>query len=347
MADADPVIGGSFMPYPIDVKDPALLNYRHVTGRGDDANTFSSKVHGDPATPLLRAYAGDPTKVHFLVAPGSEQMHVLGLGGQYWAFDPEIRLSQSIASQGVGPWETFDAELTGGAGGLARTRGDFFYGDVRRPFTQAGMWGLMRVMSDASCPIKPLDGLDCNGQDSIIFDPPAELPRPGDPAPGSGSSSAGASNAGGSAGASRAGSPSAPSPSTDQIKPAKASSVSGGARNLRIPKRLELRTFGLKGMRITADVPTGTTVLDLRLMRRKGRRLKPVLAGSVEVTKTGRNGHLVLRWKPGREAVSKLLAGSHVLRVRVGPDRTRLSGTDTAPVRLVGPRLRAAATRRR
>jgi hypothetical protein len=199
-------------------------------------------------------------------------------------------------------------------------------------------------MSDASCPIKPLDGLDCNGQDSIIFDPPAELPRPGDPAPGS---SAGASNAGGSGGASSAGSPSAPSPSTVQIKPAKASSVSGGARNLRIPKRLRLRTFGLRGMRVTADVPTGTKVLDLRLMRRNGGRLKPVLAGSVEVTKTGRNGHLVLRWKPGREAVSKLLAGSHVLRVRVGPDRTRLSGTDTAPVRLVGPRLRAAAARRR
>jgi FtsP/CotA-like multicopper oxidase with cupredoxin domain len=336
LADADPVIGGSFMPYPINVKDPALLNYRAVTGRGDDANTFSSKVHGDPATPLLRAYAGDPTKVHFLVAPGSEQMHVFGLGGQYWAFDPEISASQAIASQGVGPWETFDAEVAGGAGGLARTRGDFFYGDVRRPFTQAGMWGLMRVMSDTSCPIKPLDGLDCKGQDSIIFDPPAELPRPGDPVPGA----AGSSSATGSAG-----NPSSAGPST--VQPAKASSASRGARTLRIPKRLKLRTFGARGMRITADVPTGTKLLDLRLMRRTGGRVKQVLVGSVKVTKIGRNGQVALTWKPGRKAVSKLLAGSHVLRVRVGPDRKRLSGTVSAPVRLVGPRLTARAARRR
>ncbi len=179
MADGDPVIGGSFMPYPVEVKDPALVNYRAAAGRGDDANTFSSTAHGDPATPLLRAYAGDPTKVHFLVAPGSEQMHVFGLGGQYWPFDPEIPRSQSITAQGIGGWETMDAELVGGAGGLARTRGDFFYGDVRRPFTQAGMWGLMRVMSDPACPIRPLDGLTCNGQDSIIFNPPGGSPAPG------------------------------------------------------------------------------------------------------------------------------------------------------------------------
>jgi hypothetical protein len=331
LADADPVIGGSFMPYPVSVKDPALLNYRAASGRGDDANTFSSKVLGDPATPLLRAYAGDPTKVHFLVAPGSEQMHVFGLGGQYWPFDPEIPLSQSIASQGVGPWETFDAELVGGAGGLARTRGDFFYGDVRRPFTQAGMWGLMRVMSDASCPIKPLDGLTCNGQDSIIFDPPADLPRPGDPAPGSGSSSSGSASS---------------SSSASQETPAKASGAPSAVRNLKVASRLKLRAFGLRGMQIALDVPSDAKVLDLQLMRRTGGRLKRVLAGSVTVTKTGRDGHVVLMWKPGRKAVSKLLAGSHVLRVRVGPDRRRLSGTLSAPVRLLGPRLRAAAARR-
>jgi hypothetical protein len=59
------------------------------------------------------------------------------------------------------------------------------------------------------------------------------------------------------------------------------------------------------------------------------------------------DGHVVLPWKPGRKAVSKLLAGGHVLRVRVGADRKRLSGPLSAPVRLLGPRLRAAAVRRR
>jgi hypothetical protein len=339
MADEDPVIGGSFMPYPTSVKDPALLNYRAVTGRGDDANTFSSKAHGDPSTPILKAYAGDPTKVHFLVSPGSEQMHVFGAGGQYWPFDPEIPNSQTIASEGVGPYEIFDAELVGGAGGLARTRGDFFYGDVRRPFTQAGMWGLMRVMSDPSCPIKPLDGLTCNGQDSIIFDPPPvqELPRPGEPGggfpdnPSPGAVAAASANAGASTGPN-----------------AKASGSSlKTARRLRIAKRLKLRTFGVKGMRITIDVPSNTKVLDLQLTRRVHGRVRTVLAGALKVKRVPSSGRLVVRWRPGRTAVSKLFAGTDVLRVRVGRDRRHLGGALSASVRLLAPRIKAARAPRR
>ncbi len=335
MADDDPIIGGSFMPYPIDVKDPALLNYRAAAGRGDDANTFSSAAHGDPATPLLKAYAGDPTKVHFLVAPGSEQMHTFGLGGQYWPFDPEIPLSQQIMGQGVGPWETFDAELVGGAGGLARSRGDFFYGDVRRPFTQAGMWGLMRVMSDPACPIKPLDGLTCRGQDSIIFNPPANLPRPGEPAGGF-PDGAVTSNSGASA-------------SSTSGSPAGASSVATrrGVKNLRVPSRLKLRTFGTKGMRISFDAPSGTKVLNLRLMTSTRGKLRQVLGGTITIKKLGRNGHVALTWTPGRKAVSRLLAGNRVLQVRVGANRKSLSAPSSAKTRLIGPRLRVPVSRRR
>ncbi|HVE26290.1 MAG TPA: hypothetical protein VNC22_12840, partial [Sporichthya sp.] len=334
MADQDPIIGGSFMPYPVDVKDPALLNYQAASGRGDDANTFSSKVHGDPSTPLLQAYAGDPTKVHFLVAPGSEQMHVFGMGGQYWPFDPEIPISQTIASEGVGPYETFDAELVGGAGGLARSRGDFFYGDVRRPFTQAGMWGLMRVMSDPSCPIRPLDGLTCNGQDSIIFDPPAEpVIRPGQDANGNfppvpGVNGPGAANATGSSLATASG---------NSLK---------AARRLRIAARLRLQTFGTKGMKITIDVPANTKVLGLRLTRRSAGRVRTVLARALKVKQVPRTGRLVVQWKPGRKAVAKLFAGNDILKVRVGRDARHLGGTLTAPVKLLGPRIRAQVARK-
>jgi len=339
MADKDPIIGGSFMPYPVDVKDPALVNYKAAAGRGDDANTFSSSAHGDPVTPLLRAYAGDPTKVHFLVAPGSEQLHTFGLGGQYWAFDPEIPTSQEIASEGVGPYETFDAELVGGAGGLARSRGDFFYGDVRRPFTQAGMWGLMRVMSDPSCPIKPLDGLTCNGQDSIIFDPPADPLRPGEPPTGFPDNPSPGTAGAGSAGAASVGGSSAK---------ANASSVSlKAARGLRIARKIHLTTFGLKGMRITIDVPSNTRYLDLRVTRRKNGRVRLLMAGSAKVGSVPGNGHLALTWKPGRKAVSRLFAGNDILRVRVGRDRRHLGNTLSAGVRMLGPRISAKASRRR
>jgi hypothetical protein len=346
MADQDPIIGGSFMPYPTDVKDPALINYKAATGRGDDANTFSSRVHGDPSTPVLRAYAGDPTKVHFLVAPGSEQMHVFNLGGQFWPFDPEIPDSQAVRNQGVGPYETYDAEISGGAGGLARTVGDFFYGDMRRPFTMAGMWGLMRVMSDPGCPIRPLDGLSCKAQESIITDPlpDQQLPRPGEPAggfpdnPSPGALAATAGGGGGGGGGAAAG-PGATASG--------ASTTTAAARRLRIARRLKLRTFAVRGMTITVDVPGSTKLLDARLVRRVHGRLRTLLAGSLKVRSVPRSGRLVVRWKPGRRAVSRLLAGSDTLRLRVGRDRRHLGAVLSAPVRLVGPRVHATAGRRR
>jgi hypothetical protein len=338
LADQDPIIGGSFMPYPVNVDAGSLINYKAAAGRGDDANTFSSAAHGDPVTPLLEAYAGDPTTVHFLGAPGNEQMHVFGLGGQYWAFDPEIPVSQSIESQGVAPWESFDAELVGGAGGLARSRGDFFYGDVRRPFTQAGMWGLMRVMGGAptDCPIRPLDGLTCAGQDSIIFNPPADLPRPGEPAGGFPS---GGVDAGAVATAS--------STSGSSSSNAKASgNLLKAARRLRIAKSIKLRTFGLQGMKITIDVPSNTKVLAVNLTRRSHGRTKTVLRGTLNVKKIPNSGTLVLKWKPGRKSVSKLLAGTDVLKVRVGRDRKHLGSTLSASIKLTGPRISAKAAKK-
>jgi hypothetical protein len=103
--------------------------------------------------------------VHALVAPGSEQMHVFTLGGFSWELDPMLINDSPVQSRGIGAWETIDAGIIGGAGGPAHATGDFVYGDLRRPFTQAGMWGLLRVLPTrgSGCPIKPLDGLTCTG----------------------------------------------------------------------------------------------------------------------------------------------------------------------------------------
>ena len=101
-------------------------------------------------------------EVHALVTPGSEQMHVFSLGGESFPLDPFLPGSNQVQARGIGPWETLQANIRGGAGGGA-TVGDMFYGDLRRPFTDAGMWGIQRVLSDASCPIRPLDGRGCTG----------------------------------------------------------------------------------------------------------------------------------------------------------------------------------------
>ena len=148
LADDDPQIGASFMPYPVDVEKPdsVLVNYRRAPRDDSRGNAFSSLSFGDPVTPILQSYAGDPTLIHTVVAPGSEQMHAFNLGGLSFAMDPRILNSDSFETRGVGPWEMLTSSIIGGAGGLTQQPGDYFYGDMRRVFTKAGMWGLQRVL---------------------------------------------------------------------------------------------------------------------------------------------------------------------------------------------------------
>jgi hypothetical protein len=179
LADDDPQIGASFMPYPEDVKGPALVNYASAP-RPDAPNAFSSAVHGDPATPILRAYAGDQVKVHALVTPGSEQVHTFNLGGLSWGLDAGIAKGNELPTRHIGPWAKVDAVITGGAGGRARAPGDYFYGDLRRPFTEAGMWGLQRVLPRGACPATPAEGLACLGQPDLEAPTVTIDAKPGD-----------------------------------------------------------------------------------------------------------------------------------------------------------------------
>ena len=70
-----------------------------------------------------------------------------------------------VSAQGVAPYEGIDVHVIGGAGGRAGQTGDFFYGDNRRPFAEAGMWGIIRVLPTPSCaaltPIRRLDLAPC------------------------------------------------------------------------------------------------------------------------------------------------------------------------------------------
>ena len=131
LADHDPRIGQSTMPYPSAVSGPALVNYRNAGIRPDSATMFSSSANGgDPATPILQAYAGDPVKVHVLGAPASDQVHVFNLGGMSWPGDMYIPNSSQWQSRGVGPWEKLDITVSGGAGGAAHAAGRLL---LRRP----------------------------------------------------------------------------------------------------------------------------------------------------------------------------------------------------------------------
>jgi hypothetical protein len=146
MADNDLQIGQDFMPYPTNaIAGASNINYA-TAPTGDSTATFHTGST-DPATPVLKAYVGDREIVHEIVAPGSEQGHVFSLGGLVAPRDRFIPWSEHSSNQALGPGESFDAEVVGGAGGgKIWSAGDYFYGDLRRPFTQIGLWGLQRVL---------------------------------------------------------------------------------------------------------------------------------------------------------------------------------------------------------
>jgi hypothetical protein len=300
LSENETQIGANFMPYPTAVKDPVSINYLTPGKRNDDATMFSSKAHGDPAKGLiLRAYGGDPVKVHAIGAPGSEQVHDFNLGGQSFAIDPNMAHSEEYSTRAVGPWESLDIDIAGGAGGRARSVGDYYYGDVRRPFTEAGMWGLMRVMSDASCPIKPLPGLSCIAQPSLIGDlSNLVVPGAGKPAPGKGNGTSGNS------GKRRA----APS-----------------VLNLSIRRRMSLKQVRRNGIKLKATVPSTTRRVRVRMYRLvttgKGKKQKTrkVRTGEYvqKFTKISKGGRITVTWKS--KTTRRLKAGNYLVQVDAGP----------------------------
>jgi hypothetical protein len=116
-------------------------------------------------------------------------------------------------------------------------------------------------------------------------------------------------------------------------------------RGLRVRGRVALRELATRGMRMELLVPTDSRIVDLRLSRVKGSRITVALNGRV---KTRMGGPIMLRWKPGRNAVAKLRAGTYVLRVKVGPSAKHLSRqSDEGTVRLTGRAPAATSARRR
>lgn len=161
--DADAKIGQSGDPlYPDGVKNFAGLNYRsaplasRLAANPDGSRVFSSDVHGDPSTTLMRAYVGDPVRFRVAV-PAAEQFHVFAVEGHRWPWEPALAGSALLDSRSIGPGESLDAVLDGGAGGPLGVAGDYLYLDHRFPFTRAGLWGILRVHGSAQPDLPPLE----------------------------------------------------------------------------------------------------------------------------------------------------------------------------------------------
>jgi hypothetical protein len=169
LQDDDAGIGTHRMPYTEQVDGTVGINYRaapladRLLRVPDPARVFRSDVHGDPPTPLIDAYAGDPVRLHVLAAT-SEQAQVFSVEGHRWPLEPGRPGTSRPSSVRLGGLEALTLRLDGGAGGPDHLPGDYLYGDHRGPYQEAGLWGLLRVRPP--CPgvdtLRPLSG-GCTG----------------------------------------------------------------------------------------------------------------------------------------------------------------------------------------
>ncbi|WP_437594947.1 copper oxidase [Sorangium sp. So ce1000] len=134
-----------------------------VTQKSGDAgamhNVFSSRVHGDPSTPLLRAYEGDRTLIRLIQGAQAEQ-HVFTVHGKKWlneASDPDSGYSNG---QVIGVSEQADLALDGAplfrknaAGGA-----DYLYAGAPSEDLWEGRWGLLRIHGERQSDLLPLPG---------------------------------------------------------------------------------------------------------------------------------------------------------------------------------------------
>lgn len=111
------------------------------------SDLFSSKVFGDPATPVFEAYPGDGVVVRLTHPSERRRSHTFHIHGHKWKFDPRELDSRTDSYVGhVVPGHAEDLLLIGGAGGICHFPGDYMYrsGNIRWDIEQ-GMWGIIRV----------------------------------------------------------------------------------------------------------------------------------------------------------------------------------------------------------
>jgi hypothetical protein len=114
---------------------------------------FSSIVHGDPDTPLFRAYSGDFVRLRVAQAVGDPRSTGFALHDHRWRRSPNDPQSQIAATQGqFNPVQTYNIHLDpavfGGAGGPHGFAGDYLYRSTTefRHLT-GGQWGIFRVFN--------------------------------------------------------------------------------------------------------------------------------------------------------------------------------------------------------
>ena len=118
------------------------------------------RVMGDPATPILPVYEGDPVQIR-LVQGAQEAQHVFTMNGVKWLREPGVKNSGYINAQPLGISEHFEFDIR--VSPLSARRTDYLYFGSSMDQLWDGMWGVMRAF-----------GRDGDKNDALMFAPKSD-----------------------------------------------------------------------------------------------------------------------------------------------------------------------------
>lgn len=140
--------------------DPGVMgiNYRcepmpeRLKIKNDPAHIFSSFVYGDPDTPILETYPGEPIRIRLLDGAHEEQ-HVFNITGLPWRKEITDSSSPVVQSQTIGISEAFNLHID-----EPYTAGDYLYYSGGIDDLWLGLWGILRVYAVPQKNLLPLCG---------------------------------------------------------------------------------------------------------------------------------------------------------------------------------------------
>jgi hypothetical protein len=123
--------------------EDGVLDPHHDAAIGEEMH-HSSWMFGDPATPVLPGYSGDPAVIR-LVHGGMRDTHVFHTHLHQWHTDPHDENSPIVDSVSIGPQEGKTLALIGGLGSKQHAVGDSIWHCHMYVHFHMGMWGMFRM----------------------------------------------------------------------------------------------------------------------------------------------------------------------------------------------------------
>ncbi len=137
---------------PVDFEDRGEKGFNYRSERffnrlkynDDISKVFSSKTHGDPATPIFEACPGDKVIIRLLMPGDKPRNTCFVLHGHEWKAQPDNPCTRIISAQGaMSVGNVFNIELLDGASMIP---GDYLYrSGIIKWDIESGMWGIIRI----------------------------------------------------------------------------------------------------------------------------------------------------------------------------------------------------------